>query len=339
MAKILNNLFAVNVLIGLAFLLSCQSDQFKYEDNVLSKRQADSGLVFKDPGLENIIIKYNEVKLLFDSLSIYESLEDQKQIIRVKILLAEACRQSGNYIYGLNFLKDIPDDEEHIGSKQMAGVYNGLAAIYYELYIHNRDLSHYLDSALMFANRSLEIAEKSNDHSLKSDAMNIIGATYIHNKKYEKARAILQNAYAVNQSQDAKMNLGILANLAYVNHKLNNYEKAMEYARLCLKNAVDSENLIFTITAIKTMLDVYKVTGDSEMALKMENKLKILESQKDIVLESLALKQLILEEENQTAQRKILGLYHERYYLFRLSVILIVGILVAVIVAVLLIMY
>ncbi|MCF8399525.1 MAG: hypothetical protein K9G58_15240, partial [Bacteroidales bacterium] len=95
MAKIKNNLFAVNILIGLAFLVSCQSDQFKYEDNALSKRQADSGLLFKDPGLENIIIKYNEVKLLFDSLSIYESLEDQKQIMRVKILLAEACRQSG----------------------------------------------------------------------------------------------------------------------------------------------------------------------------------------------------------------------------------------------------
>ena len=150
------------------------------------------------PELEKTTLEYQnfqQLKLLFDSLDYFESDGNQWAVLRTRIKLADLLRQTGNYLYGITYLeKNLTSISNEIPEKLAGQSFNGLAAIYFELFMHQENKA-YLDSCLYYAEKSLAIAEQINDYQLEVNALTHKGAVLLHQSDYPAAKALLDAAY------------------------------------------------------------------------------------------------------------------------------------------------
>ncbi len=183
-----------------------------------------------------------------------------------------------------------------------------------------------------YAHKSGLIANTLNDDKLKSGAFNLIGASSIHAGDYLKAKAILDRALRIDKKANDAPEVSILTNLAYVHLKLGNLDSALYYSEKSLHWANKKGDVVFSATNYRILSMIYTEKGSEAMAAEMRANQEQLSAKKDVVVKSLITKQLLLNYEKQKADAQILGLVQDRFFLFRLSRLLLVGLVFVILV-------
>lgn len=329
----MKNIFSLSLLI---LLFSCETkisgeidDVNTTSDTIMVEQQSN-------PEIYKAIKKYRDVGKMMDSLEVAEQQGDQEETARFKIDLAEEFRASGNYLDAIDFLEESRKTIEKYPSSSLAGqYYSVLAAVYYELFLHNKSNKHYLDSVDYYAHKSGLIANTLNDDKLKASSFNLIGAARIHAGDYLKAKLILDRAMRLDKKANDAPEMSILTNLAYTHLKLGYLDSALYYSEESLYWANKKGDVVFSATNYRILSMIYTEKGNEEMAAEMRANHAQLSAKKDVVVKSLITKQLLMNYEKQKADSKILGLYRDRFFLFRLSRLLSVGLVFAVLVGLL----
>lgn len=317
-------LWFIKILILAIALSACQS-AYKNNEVVTPKTPGNSnGVTIKEPEFSRILIKYQEISRLFDSLKYFESGGNARESGRIKIRLADMFRNTGNYRQGIRLLNEARSLSDSAFNKDYkAGIFNGLAANYYEMFIHQPDHINFRDSSWYYAVKTLKMAGETDNQELIADALTHQGAIRIHLEKFDEAEQLLKEAYQISNAHYSKPPLAIMANLAYVYYKTGKFEKALSWAKLCYDDALRMENDVFCAIILETRAKVNKAMGNDAMAEKAKERVNSIKSQKDVLVQSLMLKELAMRYDQEKYRSTMLGLYREQYYLVRLSVILV----------------
>ncbi|MCF8231533.1 MAG: hypothetical protein K9J27_05030 [Bacteroidales bacterium] len=324
----------IKLLFILFVLTSCELDHDEAMRDNESENGSQASEKFSDPQRHEILKKYSTIGLMLDSLAMYESQKNHPAIAKIKIQLADRLRSSGNYYDAIRFLEDARTKLRTKSNEKLnSQLFNVLAAVYYELYIHNRIYKTYLDSADTYARKAVIAANKVKDVKLKTTAFIIIGGVHIHQNDYEKAVLILERAQKLHKKTSEFPELSILANLSYAHLKLGDLDTALVYSQRCLEEATKSGDIVFSVISQKNLVKIYNAFGNKAKMNELRKNIDKLASQKDVIVKSLINKQLLINYEKQKAESKILGLYKDKYYLFRLSRILLAGLVVTILIA------
>ncbi len=308
------------------------------EEKTVQDASADTIIVepHSNPQVYDIIQQYQYVEKTMDSLRVFEKQGKKGEVARLKIDLAEELRASGNYMEAIGFLEESRKVIEQNPESHLAGkFFRVLAAVYFELYYHSEDNKHYLDSADYYGHKSAGVADALGDDKLKSQAFNIIGAVQNYKGDYQKAKAILERALQLDKKENKTPELSILTNLSSAYLELGNLDSALFYAEMGLEWANKKDDAIFSAINYRILTTIFEEKGDEAKAAQMTEHYDMLAAKKDVMVRSLMTKQLLMNYEKQQADSRILGLIQDRVYFFRLSRLLIVGVIVAVLVAML----
>lgn len=312
-------------LIFLIFIFSCQNTHQQMGTDYPDTTFPD-GLPASSFEMKWLIEEMEKNQQLFEALSISDSLNDLLSLANIKINLSESFRSSGNYYAGLQFLNEIMDmDNIHLPDNIMMNIYEGFSSIYYEMFFHNKDQIHYLDSSYSMAQQYLSLAKKLNNDSEEAIALNLLGACYLQKENYNEASRLLNQSYLMKQNLGNSSTMAVLNNLAYVNYKMENYEQALEFAEKVYTEALNNEHLVFTGSSLEMMARIYDAKGDSINGDNARRNIDQLKQKKDVYLNTLLVKQQLMEYEKKHDHKTILGLYNERIYFLRLSRILIIA--------------
>jgi DNA-binding CsgD family transcriptional regulator len=263
---------------------------------------------------------YQQLKLLFDSLGYFESVGTHAAVVHTRIKLADLLRKTGNYLYGIRFLEtNLTSKNEEITQSLKGQTFNGLAALYYELFMHHQDQKDYLDSCWLYAEKTLDIATQINAYELEVDALTHQGAVLLHHDDYLTASQLLNEAYQINIEQLTNPPLAIMANLSWAAYKTNDFETALRWIDQCYADAENTHNTVFMGIALDIAAQIYETQGNTEKLVEAKEQLRELQAKDHILLQSLMMKELVLKHEMNTYKQTILGLYQEKFYLIRLT--------------------
>ena len=277
---------------------------------------------------------YQQLKLLFDSLYYYTSKEYHEEVFRTQVKLANLLRQTGNYAYGIKLLKSNLETKQTALPPILKGqTFNGLAAIYFEMYMHHQEHVSYLDSCWHFAKKTLAIARPSTNYQLEVDALTHLGAVFLHKGNYLEATNLLTEAYQLSTKRLPNPPLAIMTNLAWSALQTKDFESAMHWNNQCLEDAKEAGNSVFIGISLNVMAEIYDAQWMHEKAQKAFDQLKKYQAQDDIFFQSLMMKELVVQQEMKNYKQTMLGLYKEKYFLIRLSFIFIFIIIVLVLVS------
>lgn len=318
------------ILVSAVVMLLCLSNcnrQDSANKHTTTPSITEKPNIERDSTVSSIIEKYEQSKWMFDSLTLYQKNNDRLNTIRIEILLADNFRASGNYNDALNYYKKAHNDlYQFYGASTSfeieelrANIYNGKSSVYFELYYHHPQQSYFLDSSISIANKALDIGKFINNPRTLWSTMNLLGACQIQLENYMDAKIMLEEADSLHALVSDQPSLAVLANLSYVHMMLGNYEIATNYCNNCYQAALENKNHSFIGTCLKNKAELCRIQGDTTTALECEQKLDVLRLQKDNLVKSLVTKQLLYEYEQEQSNSKVLGLYKEQYYLFRLS--------------------
>ncbi len=315
--------YLILILTGLIGLVSCHTvnqDEIEYyQDN----REPENDILASMPEYKSASIKYRQVKLLFDSLNYYKSVNNTAEIIRMKIKLADYLRQTGNYQQGINFLNEALQFRQSLLSDVNRGkIFNGKAAIFYEMYIHHRHPS-YLDSSWHYSEKTLQIADSVNQFQLKADALTHKGAILVQNEQFTEAEQLLREAYQISTEYLTGPPLAIMANLAWANFKKSNFEDALSWIEVCYNESLRANNEGFVAISLDMMKKIHRALGNDEAVQEISEQLKEVSAQNNVLFQHMMMKELLTNYEKIEYKKEILGLYQEQYFLVRLTFVLI----------------
>ncbi|MCF8331575.1 MAG: hypothetical protein K9H84_03905 [Bacteroidales bacterium] len=308
-------------LLLLLLLLSCRQDKNHVDPEISKYYFSDTVVPTAFQKLLNN--NYYDLKLIFDSLTYYKSINDTVNKAKIEAHLAEKLRSSGNYYDAISYLyKASGSLRNDSNSNNLTGkIYNGLAANYYELYLHNKSHKEYLDSSEFYTGRALKLIQEIKNPELEWGTMNILGAIKIHRNSYTQAIRILKKALAIQDSLN-ETSPSILANLSYAYCKIGDYEQALNYAEKCNKISIEMGNKIFEAMSLKSMAMVHEARGDMALANESRDRIEEIKLNKDFTVRSLMNKQFLLKYEKKQMEKKVISLYNDKVYLLRLSRIL-----------------
>lgn len=271
---------------------------------------------------------YEKTNYLLQLLKEQESGSGYDEVNSIKIDLAESLRATGNYQEGISFLTEITNSETAQPAKHVLGRACGrMAAIYYELYTHNKDQDMLLDSTFHYAFKALEIARQTQNYTLETSTLNIIGGSYIHKEDYLEAENLLLEAEHIMHEQEMEPDLALIANLSLVKHRLGSYDEALLSAQECFLLAAESEIFPFVLIGLQLMTNAYEALGEDGMNNELRSRFEELASLKDPILESLMVRQLVNNYEQEMAEDRISFLRKERVFLVRLGRILLAAVI------------
>ncbi len=279
-----------------------------------------------DPESASRFTNYLQLQQLFDSLEAAEAGENIQKRISLLAEIANKFRLSGNYHEGIRFYRNAISLLNGNDQLHKVEFYHGLAAIYYELYLHMRNQQHFLDSASIIADKAFEYAEIAGSEYHLSDVLNLLGAVKIQKGKYTEAIQQLNKSHSIKQNLQTGQYLAVSTNLAFAHYKLHSYDTALLYISETYKRATQSGDLIFAVNSLEMLSDIYMAMGDTANANIFEQDRQLLLRQDDHMIRLLIMKQLHQNYERKRDDALILGLSQERYYFVRLSRIFLLGI-------------
>jgi len=310
----------LTLLIGLVSCHSVNHDEIKYYQG---NEEPENDMLVSMPEYKSAAIKYRQVKQLFDSLYHYDSVNSPAEIIRLKIELAGFFRKTGNYQQGINFLNEALQLPHPLISELTRGrIFNGKAAIFYEMYIHHRHPS-YLDSSWHYSEKTLQIADSLKQFQLKADALTHKGAILVRKEQFNDAEKLLLEAYQISKKHLPGPPLAIMANLAWNNFKKNSFEDALLWIDTCYNESLGANNEGFVAISLDIKRKIHLALGNDEAAREIAEQLKEVSAQNNVLFQHMMMKELLTNYEKIEYKKEILGLYQERYYLVRLTFILI----------------
>jgi DNA-binding CsgD family transcriptional regulator len=266
---------------------------------------------------------------LFDSLDVALQKGDFGKEARLKTLLANQFRLSGNYPVSVRFYTEAGRALGKDPPAEISGeIEHGLAAVYYEYYYHDTVKVFYLDSADYYAGRAYRTARENANYKLSMDALNVQGAVQIQKRNYPAALDLLKRAFQIAEEQGYDPGLAAKVNLAYVYFMISDYVQALDISEAAYMQSLEEGNAVFAGILLDLMTKVYRATGDMVKADASMEKLREIVGEKDVILQALAMQQQLLNYQLRLEKNEISGLYQERFLLIRSSRILIAGILV-----------
>jgi DNA-binding CsgD family transcriptional regulator/tetratricopeptide (TPR) repeat protein len=314
--------FKFLVFLPLAFAIYGCSETPPQAEMPSSVNEFAQSLQSIDPQSAASFSNFLHLQQLFDSLTAAENEGSNLKTVEYLAKIANNFRQSGNYIEGIRFYRNAISHLNGHDPERKVEIYHGLAAIYYELFLHFRDQRYFLDSASCIASRAFGFAKESGCETQLSDVLNLLGAINIQNGNYTEAVQKLNKAYSIKQKLQSDQGLAVLNNLASAYAQLQNYDTALYYIRIAYKRATQAEDLVFAATSLEILSNTYLAMGDTVNARLVQQDREQLIEQDDHLIRMLIMKQLYLNYERRRDGEQIKGMLHDRYYFVRLSWIL-----------------
>lgn len=283
-------------------------------------------------GIESITAEYFQLQSALDSLENAVNRQDSLTAAKISAELGNRLRLAGLYPEGLNFyyqaLKIIPSAQK---KSDLSELRHGLAAVYYEMYVHDTSKYHFLDSAWINGATALELAEAEQNNQLISNALNLLGAVLINKNKPDEALKYLNRSLETARSEgryfpEAEMNMVS----AYL--RLGKTGEARKLAYEALERAEKENQKVLTGVFLQQLIRIGQQTGNTEEARMLGERLQNLKIPRDALVKTLMYKQQLLNHKIKTEERLTAGLYSERYYWITLSRILIISIVVVLII-------
>jgi DNA-binding CsgD family transcriptional regulator/cell division protein FtsB len=307
----------------------CTNDLSNEQQHDFSEDQTNETILANEPEWQWLQKEFMQNKMLFDSLLIYETEGNEQKLGSVKIALAGRFRNSGNYEDGLGFLHEVLDAPGvNYPDSVIGAIYHELAAIYYEMYFHQKDMHQYLDSAEYYTDHFLEMVSNGSNNQKRLNAFNLKGAIFLQREEFYSAKQYLEIGNQIYQNDNKLFGMALLANLSYAELKTGNFTRALELIDQVHQLALESNNIVFMGSALKIKADIYTGLGDSDRAEALHTELRELTLRKNVILNHLLSKQHLLNYYRKQDQITILGLYKEHYFLFRLSWLLLIAFLI-----------
>jgi ATP/maltotriose-dependent transcriptional regulator MalT len=322
------------VLCLLTFALCACTQAPPKSDMTSQGGELDKFLVSIDPISASHFRNYLHLQQLFDSLEAAETAGDAEKALEHLSIIANNFRMSGHYHEGIRFYRNAISRLNGHEPDRFAEIYHGLAAIYYELFLHFPEHRHHLDSASTIAARAFQYAGLTGTAAPLSDALNLKGAINLQKGNYAEAIQQLKGSYLLKQELESDQGLAVLNNLSFGYYQLQLYDTALFYAGEAFSRATKAGQSIFVANSLEMLSKIHTATGDTATANTMLTDRQRLIEQDDILINSLMMRQLHLNYESRQDEKIILGLSSERYYFFRLSRILMVGILLLILVTI-----
>ena len=276
--------------------------------------------------LDNSLIeKINTVNRLFDSLDIVIRNGNFIEEAKIRAQLANHFRLTGNYTESVRFYREAMNLARQISTDQQSEIHHGLASVYYEMYFHNPIQSHYLDSAKVHADIAYNIAVQTDNRNLIASALNVQGAIEVQRANYESAIHLLEKAMRSLEGANPGSKLPTIANISYAYMMTGKYQKALDFAEKGYISALNSGNTVFAGINLENLVRIYKRLKNTQTAQHYQKMLSDLEDEKGMMVQSLILKQQLLNHQIRSDQDELSGLYRERFILFRVGWILVGG--------------
>ncbi|MEA3495896.1 MAG: tetratricopeptide repeat-containing sensor histidine kinase [Bacteroidota bacterium] len=177
--------------------------------------------------------------------------------------LAEYCRASRQFKAGIEYSKQaIRIVKKTNNEKTLANVFNRLSAIHYEL--NEVKLSRmYIDSAI-------KLCEEINFLELMPNNLDILGAIYSNQGKYDKAITIYHKVIKINDEIGAneKENINTYINLSRAYYFSTAYDSGLFYARKSYKLAEIFNIPIYKENSAMLLAWIYAATNDYKNAYR-----------------------------------------------------------------------
>jgi DNA-binding CsgD family transcriptional regulator len=278
-----------------------------------------------DPESAQRFTNYFELQSLYDSLEAAEAAGDNRRRVVHLSEIANNLRLTGNYNEGILFYRSALNLSEEDDMLIKAQLYHGLAAIYYELYLHIRKQTHFLDSASRIADKAFLYAEPTGASLQLSDVLNLQGAIKIQKGRYSEAIDQLNKSLNIKHKHENYHDLAVLTNLSFAHFQLRSFDSALIYSQETYIKALNAGDLIFTVNSLELLSNIYHTIGDTTNANKYEREMQSLIRQDDHIVKALVMKQLYQKYQHRIDDKQLQGLSGERNYLVRLSLILLNG--------------
>lgn len=315
------------LIIYLLAIISLPSCDVK-ENN---KRSDDDTLTLNisDPILSSLLEKYQVYDDLFDSLEVNLQQHDSISVTFIYLELGEAQRKSGNYLESISFITKALIFATTRTDTNLARIYLGLSSTYFEIYYHQIFGPSYLDTSKYYAEKAFKLSTKINSKLLIANSLNLLGAINIQKGNFQIAKQQLLESQQLFSSLETP-SPATLINLAYIFTHDNKLDSALSFAQKSYKKASEINDLVFVGLSLERMIDIYTKLGDSTTAKKVKSELSQLKSQKDIYIQSLFMRQLVMQKEQENNETIISDLNKDKFYLIQL------GWLLSIIIAILL---
>jgi signal transduction histidine kinase len=201
----------------------------------------------------------------FKELGILEKRNDIINIGETCRLIGETYRATKDYANALKYLgyalKYFENDKNQLG---IARTYNRFAAVYFET---NYYIDTILNKIINYAQKSLDISEKYNEHTLSQNNYTILGACYQGLRMFDKALEYLNKALNLSDKITDRTELpNILCNIAITYLRMGNLDKAEEFAFKAKDLAEELHIRIHRFNAITTLSYIYKEKENWELA-------------------------------------------------------------------------
>lgn len=299
----------------------------------LNEYPAEERLIINDtlslnqPLEKSLVQKINAINRLFDSLDIVIAAEDIIEEAKIRAKLANHLRLSGNYNESVRFYRDAMKVTGNSLPIDRSIIHHGLASVYYEMYFHDKVQAHYLDSAEIHAVIAHDFANQAHKPKLIADALNVQGAIEIQRKNYTSAINLLVKALLLFENEYSGNKLPAMSNISYAYMMKGEFQKAIDFAEEGYLEALNSGNTVFAGINLENLVRIYTKLNDTPSAAHYQKILRSLEDDKGMLVQSLILKQQLLNHQIRQDQHDLSGLYRDRFLLLRVGWILAGGLI------------
>lgn len=219
---------------------------------------------------------------------------DSLTAAKISASLGNRLRLAGLYPEGLNYyyqaLKTTPSAHE---KSDLSELRHGIAAIYYELYVHDTLRHHFLNSAQVNGAMALELADAEQDNKLISNALNLLGAILVNKGKPAEALEYLDRSIEI-ASREGRYFHEVEMNLVSAYLKLGKTDEARKLAYEAFGRAEKANEKVLSGLFIEQLLMICQIMGNTDEAKYLSDKLFILKSPRDELAKTLMIKQQLL---------------------------------------------
>lgn len=358
----------------LAFFLRCRgicefneghyTESFRLLTDALKMAQAEKNeLEVGKSSLElgRVFIQFDEWqvanKMFKQAEEIFKSKNLESEYNTASYFQAVSYKRMGDFEASNEILQSVLDRYETLGdSAGMAKAYNAIGLNYKNLWQKNKVLTDFGRAVDNF-NLAISLFKSTEDAGSLSKAYNNLANIYQHGKDWEQALLNHQNSLSIKQSLKDTLGMAVsYTNIAVIYKEKNDLKKAFEYANqsLDLINEIGEEANNSKIGIYHFLTNLYEKAGQHKVALEYAKKeselrnnervtreallIELFERKQDVkfytISDSLLKNQKILQSKFAAAKDKNEELTKENDYVFTVSMILVILLLMGLVIVV-----
>lgn len=316
------------VLWHLLYLTSCHNKNADLPDKKAMSETITSGFNASDSLLTALIGNYQNLGQMLDSIEILQQQFDTIGQSKLMNRIANICRNTGNYQEALVYYNRSQQLlKTKLDQRLLAEILHGKAATYFEVFFHNFRIQRFLDSTNSYAQYAYKLSVDAKDTVMLANALNIQAAVAIELGQYSEAEVMLKQALAYSKRYSDIDPLAIMSNMAYATYMLGQVQESQRQTQDYIKLAAERNNIVFVGLGIQNLMRIYQATGDSVRFKQAQARFLALQNNQDVMLQSIWVKELFLEEENKVSQTKLADAHTRQYFLLTMMQVLLAALI------------